>query len=403
MQHGRAGRLDPVVARARRAVARSIDRLPRDPAGGGAGALDPVRPDPSTIPADRADRSAEHVGAGTDPRPPLVLVACSGGADSLALAAAAAHLARCGRVRVGAVVVDHALQEGSDRVAREAARTVRDLGLEPVTVERVTVVREHHGPEMAARLARYGALNEVARRTGAAAVLLGHTRDDQAETVLLGLARGSGTRSLSGMPDHHFVEDVLYLRPFLNVTGAETERVCAAEGLEPWHDPTNADTALTRARVRHEVLPYLESQLGPGVGRALARTASVLGADADYLDERAGLAFDAALVPAASSGASVVLDSAAVQGAPAALRRRMLAKACVLAGGETPTFERLSALEHFALGYGAAGPVQMAGKVAAWRHRSDATHARGCLELRGERGPRPQETSPPKNDPGSAQ
>ncbi|WP_270451231.1 tRNA lysidine(34) synthetase TilS [Kocuria marina] len=400
MQHGRAGRLHPVVARARRAVARTVDHLPRETSAGGADARDPMRPDPSTTPRET---TTEHAGAGTDPRPPLVLVACSGGADSLALAAAAAHLARRGRVRVGAVVVDHGLQEGSAEAARDAARTVRELGLEPVAVERVTVVRQHHGPEMAARLARYGALNDVAHRTGAAAVLLGHTRDDQAETVLLGLARGSGTRSLSGMPERHHVDDVLYLRPFLNVTRAETETVCAAEGLSPWHDPTNADTALTRARVRHEVLPYLESQLGPGVSRALARTASVLGADADYLDEQASLAFDAALVPAASSGSSVVLDGATVQGTPAALRRRMLAKACVLAGGETPTFERLSALEQFALGYGAAGPVQMAGKVAAWRHRSDATHARGCLELRGERGPRPQETSPPTNDPGSAQ
>ncbi|MDO4919201.1 tRNA lysidine(34) synthetase TilS [Kocuria sp.] len=380
MQRGRSGRLNPVVARARRAVARSVEPL-------------------------LAGAGEEGSGAA-----PLILVACSGGADSLALAAATAHLQRRGKARVGAVVVDHQLQEGSAEVAARTACLLRDLGLDPVAVERVDVRRAGTGPEMAARLARYEALRSVALRTGAVAVLLGHTRDDQSETVLLGLTRGSGTRSLSGMPGRLVRDGVRYLRPLLNVTRAETETVCAAEGLEPWHDPTNGDTALTRSRIRHEVLPYLEAQLGPGVCRALARTASVLGADADYLDEQAAAAYDAALVAPSGRGAeprsaraassSVVLDGAALQETPAALRRRVLARACVAAGGETPTFERLGALEDFALGHGAAGPVQMAGKVTAWRHRADAAHARGRLELRSGRAP--QETTT-QNNPGSAQ
>ena len=141
-----------------------------------------------------------------------------------------------------------------------------------------------------------------------------------------------------------------------------------------------------------------------GVARALARTASVLGADADYLEEQAAAAYDDARVQVEGTAASsVLLDGAGLQQMPAALRRRVLARACVDAGGETPTFERLGALEDFALGYGAAGPVQMAGKVAAWRHRSDADHARGCLELRGEPTPAAQQTSSTQNNPGSAQ
>lgn len=374
MQQGRTGRLNPAVARARRAVQRTVDS-----------ALGPQTGDGTAL--------------------PLVLVGCSGGADSLALAAATAHLLRRGRLRVGAVVVDHQLQEGSAEVASRTAATLRGMGLDPVHVQCVHVTRTGTGPEMAARLARYEAFRAVAERTGAAAVLLGHTRDDQSETVLLGLTRGSGTRSLSGMPASLVRDGVLYLRPLLNVTRAETETVCEAEGLQPWLDPSNADTALTRSRIRHEVLPFLESQLGPGVARALARTASVLGADADYLEAQAAAAYDDARVQVAGAAASssVVLDGAVLQQMPAALRRRVLARACVDAGGETPTFERLGALEDFALGYGAAGPVQMAGKVAAWRHRSDADHARGCLELRGEPTSAAQQTSSTQNNPGSAQ
>ena len=361
MQRGRSGRLHPAVARARRAVARLTDELT----------------------------------AGAGGQPPLVLVACSGGVDSLALAAAAAHFARRGRLRVGAAVIDHRLQPGSDRVAGHTAGVLRQLGLDPVLRRAVTVERRGHGPEMAARLARYRALGDLAAGAGARAVLLGHTRDDQAETVLLGLARGSGTRSLAGMPARTLVAGTLYLRPLLNLSREETETVCSAEGLEPWRDPSNLDTTLMRSRVRHEILPWLEERLGPGVSEALARTAAVLGADADHLDALAREAFDRALVAPPNGGATprVALDCAAVQHAPEALRRRVLARACIAAGGETPTFERLSALERFALGHGAAGPLQMAGKVAVWRRRADALCARGCLEFR-RTGPVPAATVP---------
>lgn len=354
MQRGRTGRLHPSVARARRAVARATEEL---------------------------------ASAAGQP-PPLVLVACSGGADSLALAAATAHFARRARLRVGAAVIDHRLQPGSDRVAEHTAGVLRAMGLEPVLRRAVTVERNGHGPEMAARLARYEALNDLAAASAAHAVLLGHTRDDQAETVLLGLARGSGTRSLSGMPARTVVGTTLYLRPLLGLTREETETVCAAEGLQPWSDPTNADTTLMRSRVRHEILPWLEEHLGPGIPGALARTAAVLGADADYLDDRAREAFTRARVGPQDDGQEggsareLTLDCAALRRTPEALRRRVLARACAAVGGQAPTFERLGALERFALGHGAAGPLQMAGKVAVWRRRADAQCARGRLEFR---------------------
>ena len=218
--------------------------------------------------------------------PGRVLVACSGGPDSLALAAVAAYFGRRGHVdghpiSVGAVVVDHQLQPGSAAVAAATVRTLEELGLDPVQLRTVDVAATGMGPEAAARDARHAALEAAADDTGAAAVLLGHTLDDQAEQVLLGLARGSGTRSLAGMRP---VRGRL-LRPFLGLRRAETLEICAVEGLDPWHDPSNEDPAFARSRTRVEVLPMLEEKLGPGVAESLARTASILQLDADYLED----------------------------------------------------------------------------------------------------------------------
>jgi tRNA(Ile)-lysidine synthetase-like protein len=208
----------------------------------------------------------------------LVLVACSGGPDSVALAAAA----RAVRSRVGAVVVDHGLQTGSAAVARAAAAWLRGAGLDPVVVETVAVVEHGDGPEAAAREVRYRAIGKAAMSLGAGAVLLGHTLDDQAETVLLGLARGSGTRSLAGMPRTRG----LFRRPLLDLRRGVV-RAEVPEGAPVVDDPHNADDRYARARVRHRVLPVLEAELGPGIAEALARTADLARADADALAELA--------------------------------------------------------------------------------------------------------------------
>lgn len=212
----------------------------------------------------------------------LVLVALSGGPDSLALAAAAAFEAPRAGLRAGAVIVDHQLQEDSRAVADRAAEQARALGLDPVEVVRVDVPPSSAGggPEAAARDARYATLDAVARRHSASTVLLGHTLDDQAETVLLGLARGSGAVSLSGMAAVNGV----YRRPFLGLRRASTVQACRDQGLEPWSDPHNSDPAYTRVRVRDRVLPLLEAELDPGVVEALARTAELVRDDADALD-----------------------------------------------------------------------------------------------------------------------
>ena len=215
----------------------------------------------------------------------LVLVACSGGADSVALAAAAAFVAPRLGLRAGGVTVDHGLQPGSAERAGEIAAQMTRLGLDPVQSVAVTVPPPAMaaGPEAAARTARYAALDEAAAAHGAVAVLLGHTLDDQAETVLLGLARGSGGRSLAGMPARRG----RYRRPLLAVRRGTTAAACAELGLAPWQDPHNADFRFARARVRHRALPALEEALGPGVAEALARTAAQLRADTECLDDLA--------------------------------------------------------------------------------------------------------------------
>ncbi|WP_434616874.1 tRNA lysidine(34) synthetase TilS [Arthrobacter sp. A5] len=305
----------------------------------------------------------EDLGAGAAPAP-LVLVACSGGADSLALAAVAAFLSRRGEIRVGAVIVDHQLQLHSHRVAQATAVTLRGLGLDPVEISTVTVTRGGVGPEAAARHARYRALDAAASRLGARTVLLGHTLDDQAESVLLGLARGSGTRSLAGIPQRRGV----YLRPFLGLRRTETLDICTAEGLQPWHDPTNADPAFLRSRVRSRVLPFLEHELGPGVAQSLYRSARILAQDADYLDEQAAVEYRRlAGEPATAPAAEVQLPEAGLRALPAALRQRVLALAVVGLGGEQPSFERLLAAETLLARRGSAGPVELAGGVSAFR------------------------------------
>lgn len=251
----------------------------------------------------------------------LVLVACSGGADSLALADAVAFAAPRLGLRAGAVTVDHRLQPGSYHRAEHVAGTLRELGLDPVRQVAVAVSGPG-GPEAAARNARYRALDETLAATAARVCLLGHTRDDQAETVLLGLTRGSGARSLAGMPERAGA----YRRPLLGLPRTTTEAACAAVGLRPWQDPQNEDPAFTRSRIRHRVLPTLEAELGPGVAAALARTAEQLRHDVELLDAWSGRAYEQCQ---RIEGGLAIDDLAAL---PTAIRRRVLHRAALAAG-----------------------------------------------------------------------
>ncbi|WP_209372204.1 tRNA lysidine(34) synthetase TilS [Brevibacterium renqingii] len=212
---------------------------------------------------------------------PELIVAVSGGADSMSLLHACAFLHRRGDIRARAVTVDHGLQSETAEVAHRVAATAESWGM-PAEVVGVDVSATDEGLEAAARNARYAALESARTNAGADWTLTAHTRSDQAETVLLGLMRGSGTRSLAGMSPR----TGRLLRPLLGLDREQTEAACRAQGIEIWDDPMNADTAFARVRTRR-LLAGLEAELGQPIAANLARTADLCRADADYLDARA--------------------------------------------------------------------------------------------------------------------
>jgi tRNA(Ile)-lysidine synthase len=270
--------------------------------------------------------AAVRVGVRRDladlPAGTTTLVACSGGADSLALLAAAVVEGHRRGLRVVGATVDHGLQAGSAAHAERVVAQMAALGVDETMAARVRVDGAGLGPEAAARRARYAVLGQMAQAVGADVVLLGHTRDDQAETVLLGLARGSGGRSLAGMR-RRFEH---YRRPLLDVARADTEAACRVEGIDFWDDPHNDDPRYARVRVRRRVLPVLEDELGPGIAATLARTADQLRDDMGLLDDLA----EAAYAELAPSGAP--LPVAVLTGRPASIRRRVLRLAALAAG-----------------------------------------------------------------------
>lgn len=286
-----------------------------------------------------AVRSAVRTALADVPSGDRVVVACSGGPDSLALLAATVVESRRAGWHVVGAVVDHGLQEGSAAQASAVVRQMAAMGADETLSARVSVEGGGLGPEAAAREARYAVLGQVAEHVRSRVVLLGHTRDDQAETVLLGLARGSGGRSIAGMRRAFDV----YRRPLLDVSRADTVAACEAEGLEAWLDPHNADPAFTRVRVRSRVLPVLEDELGPGVTAALARTADLLREDMELLDE---------LADAAPAGARA-LEVDALAELPGALRRRVLHRAALTAGvpASDLTSEHVRAVEALVTGW----------------------------------------------------
>lgn len=304
MADGRRGRVDAVVARGRTAVLTLLDDL---------------------APGDRVD------------------VALSGGADSLALAACLAFVGRKQSWDCCAIVIDHGLQDGSAEVAARAAAQAQSLGL-AAEVVRVDVGRVG-GIEAAARDARYAALAQQPSQV----TLLGHTLDDQAETVLLGLGRGSGPRSIAGMPE----TSGRFRRPFLGFRRAETLRICDALGLDPWDDPHNSEARFRRARIRHEAMPVLEDVLGGGVAEALARTAAQVREDVELLDALAVQVTDT--------------STEALAALPAALRRRVLRREALAAGAAELTAGHLAELDRLLTDWHGQKRVELPGQISAVR------------------------------------
>ena len=283
-------------------------------------------------------------------------------------------------LRAGGVTVDHGLQEGS--AERATARSGPHEQARPRPGARASRSRPPKDNEAAARAARYEALDQTAREQHANTVLLGHTLDDQAETVLLGLARGSGSRSLAGMPARRG----LYRRPLLGLRRATTAAACAELGLDPWQDPHNHDFRFTRARVRHQLMPVLEEALGPGVAEALARTAGQLRADAECLDD---LAFAESGQLRGNCSDPAGLDAKHLVDLPGAIRTRVLRDAAIMAGCPPGalTAGHVERIEELVTGWRGQRWVDLPGGVRArrrdgkvWFTSTEAGNSRGGEE-----------------------
>jgi tRNA(Ile)-lysidine synthase len=284
-----------------------------------------------------------------------ILVAVSGGADSLALAHALSVESKEFVISVIGVTIDHQLQEQSGAQAEKVKDQLKNFGVECI-IKKVTVNLQD-GLEASARKARYEGLQEVAKEKNAVAVFLGHTRDDQAETVLLGLARGSGTRSLSGMAHHNG----LYIRPLLEITRIQNEQYCEEMKLQYWNDPHNQNPDFSRVRVRKVALPILEESIGPGIAEALARSAHLLRDDADALDhwaKREEVHLDLA-----------DLDCFHLEELPRAIRTRIIRAAVYAAGAPsgTVTSEHVSAVEALICAWSGQGALNLPGSVKVER------------------------------------
>ena len=237
-----------------------------------------------------------------------ILVAVSGGVDSLALLVTAAEVAPG---RTGVACLDHGLRVEAALEVERVGTLVRSLGL-PFHTEALGLA-PGPGAEARARAARYAALERIAGVHGYAAIATAHTADDQAETLLMRLSRGSALRGAASIR----AEGPRLLRPLLTVRRVETEALIAAAGLEPVRDPSNEDPGLFRTRIRHHVLPVLRQAAGPGVVERLARFARAAAEDEELL---AAMAADA--LGRVRDGAG--LDAVAVRALPWPIRTRVL-------------------------------------------------------------------------------
>ena len=296
-------------------------------------------------------RDLEEIAAGE-----TVLVAASGGADSSALAAALLSEAEERSIKVVAVIIDHSLQKNSADVAQEAKKQLAKIGYKNVEIRKIKVELKD-GMEASARRARYAALDEIAETHKAAAIFLGHTHDDQAETVLLGLARGSGTRSLSGMAPRMDK----YRRPLLTISRAMTEAACEEAGIKFWRDPHNQSMEYARVRVRDVVLPTMEAEIGPGVADALVRSSKLLRDDADALDSWADEIFSK-LDPRS-------LEISKLENLPRAIRTRIIRKAIYLAGAPSGSLsaDHIEPVEALVTAWKGQGAVSLPGGVTVTR------------------------------------
>ena len=279
-----------------------------------------------------------------------VILGVSGGADSMALALACAFELPKLNIEIHAVVVDHNLQPGSDQVAQEALARLRSLGIENAHSISIQVANSGQGPEAAARDARYQALEQKRVELGADFILTGHNLDDQAETVLLGLTRGSGLRSIAGMQ----LVDGQIVRPLLEISKSELRQACLDTGVSYWEDPHNQDSSFTRVRIR-KLMELIDSELGPGVPAALARTAALASEADDYLTTGAQ-----ELIDEANAGNNGYLAEP-LSKAHLALRRKalQLIAAGLVSGGVSRS--QVEAIDQLITNWHGQKPMQLSG------------------------------------------
>jgi tRNA(Ile)-lysidine synthase len=290
----------------------------------------------------------------------LVLVGCSGGADSLALAWTTLVVGKRLELKTGAVIVDHQLIPESNSVALNAKKQCEELGIQEVIIKKVNVEQNHEGLEAAARIARYEAFENVLHETNAQAILLAHTQDDQAETVLMRLTRGSGAKSLSGMAQ----VSGKYLRPFLHLRKKLVHDSLDLIGLKAWQDPANTDHQFLRVKVRHELMPKIVEVLGESAISSLDKTSQLLRVDNQALEELAQQFFDSQK-DVKTNG----LEISELEKLPEAIRTRVL-RIFAIASGVHPgpfSFEHIEAIDALVKNWHGQGNVDLPGFIQATR------------------------------------
>ena len=290
----------------------------------------------------------------------LVLVGCSGGADSLALAWTTLVVGKRLELKTGAVIVDHQLIPESNSVALNAKKQCEELGIQEVIIKKVNVEQNHEGLEAAARIARYEAFENVLHETNAQAILLAHTQDDQAETVLMRLTRGSGAKSLSGMAQ----VSGKYLRPFLHLRKKLVHDSLDLIGLKAWQDPANTDHQFLRVKVRHELMPKIVEVLGESAISSLDKTSQLLRLDNQALEDLAQQ-FLESQKDVKTNG----LEISELEKLPEAIRTRVL-RIFAIASGVHPgpfSFEHIEAIDALVKNWHGQGNVDLPGFIQATR------------------------------------
>ena len=289
-----------------------------------------------------------------------VLVGCSGGADSLALVWTTSVVGKRLELKVGAIIVDHQLFPESNDVALNAKKQCEELGIQEVIIKKVNVEHNHEGLEAAARIARYEAFENVLHETNAQAILLAHTQDDQAETVLMRLTRGSGAKSLSGMAQ----VSGKYLRPFLHLRKKLVHDSLDLIGLKAWQDPANTDHQFLRVKVRHELMPKIVEVLGESAISSLDKTSQLLRLDNQALEDLAQQ-FLESQKDVKTNG----LEISELEKLPEAIRTRVL-RIFAIASGVHPgpfSFEHIEAIDALVKNWHGQGNVDLPGFIQATR------------------------------------